>query len=250
VLHARFTDHAYPMHTHDAWDLVLVDEGVIRYDLERKGSAHGAVPAEVTLLPPGVAHDGRAATARGFRKRVVYLDLSVLGEELVGAAMGTPTFTDAALRASIAALHDALAHPGDALEAEHHLALVGERLRRHLLRRVPAPVAEAPALAAALRELLDARVVPGLTLAEAGATLHAHPTHLIRAFHKAYGLPPHAYLTGRRIERARTLLLAGHPPAEVAPAAGFYDQSHLTRHFRRFLATAPARYTRPPGGFA
>jgi transcriptional regulator GlxA family with amidase domain len=33
-------------------------------------------------------------------------------------------------------------------------------------------------------------------------------------------------------------------PAEAATAAGFYDQSHLTRHFRRFLATPPATYSR------
>jgi transcriptional regulator GlxA family with amidase domain len=32
------------------------------------------------------------------------------------------------------------------------------------------------------------------------------------------------------------------PTADVATAAGFYDQSHLTRHFKRFLATTPARF--------
>jgi len=74
--------------------------------------------------------------------------------------------------------------------------------------------------------------------------LHAHPTHLVRAFRRAYGLPPHAYLTGRRVDLVRALLLDGVRPAEAATAAGFYDQSHLTRHFRRFLATPPAAYSR------
>jgi AraC-like DNA-binding protein len=55
-------------------------------------------------------------------------------------------------------------------------------------------------------------------------------------------LPPHAYLTGRRVDLARRLLLAGHPATEAATGAGFYDQSHLARHFKRYLAVSPVRY--------
>ena len=62
VLHARFTDHAYPSHTHDVWTLFIVDDGAIRYDLDR--TARGAEPSMVTVLPPHVVHDGRPATSR------------------------------------------------------------------------------------------------------------------------------------------------------------------------------------------
>jgi AraC-like DNA-binding protein len=247
VFHARYVDHAYPMHTHDAWTLLLVDDGVIRYDLDRRGRSHGAVPAALTLLPPGVAHDGRAASPRGFRKRVLYLEGSVLEPGLVGAAVREPSIADGPLRQRVAALHAALAHPGDALEAESRLALIAERLRNHLRPGAAQVRAEAD-LAAAYRDLLDARIVPGLTLAEAAATLHAHPTHLVRAFRDAFGLPPHAYLIGRRVERARALLLAGQRPAAVATAVGFYDQSHLTRYFKRYLGTAPATFSCRAGG--
>jgi len=75
--------------------------------------------------------------------------------------------------------------------------------------------------------------------------LHAHPTHLVRAFTHTHGLPPHQYLTGRRVELARQLLLDGQRPAEVAAAVGFHDQSHLTRHFKRYLGVSPARYRAP-----
>ena len=73
VLHAHMTSHVYPMHTHEAWTLLIVDDGMIRYDLHRH--EHGALHQAVTLLPPRVPHNGRAATSSGFRKRVVYLDL-------------------------------------------------------------------------------------------------------------------------------------------------------------------------------
>ena len=82
----------------------------------------------------------------------------------------------------------------------------------------------------------------GSSLEDAAGAARRHPAHLVRAFTREYGLPPHRYLTGRRVDLARRLLLDGHPPAEVATAAGFYDQAHLTRHFSPLLGTTPTRY--------
>ncbi|TYP84635.1 AraC family transcriptional regulator [Blastococcus xanthinilyticus] len=243
VLHARFTDHAYPAHTHDAWTLLLIDDGAVRYDLDRH--AHGASPAAVTLLPPGVPHDGRSQFPGGFRKRVLYLEPVTLGADRVGRAVDRPAFADPVLRARVSELHAALGpHPED-LEAQSRLAFVLERLGQHLDRMVTPPGAPRDAGSAdALRELLDAHVVEGVDLTVAAGRLGVSPTHLVRAFTRRHGLPPHRYLTGRRIDLARRLLLDGLPAGEVAVAAGFYDQAHLTRHFRRMLATTPAAYAR------
>ncbi|MGW7316494.1 helix-turn-helix domain-containing protein [Streptomyces sp. NPDC054865] len=244
VFHARFTAHAYPAHVHDTWTLMLLDGGRVDFALDRE--RHGAgLRDQVILLPPGVTHDGRTVTETGFRKRVLYLDTSVLPERLTGAAVDAPLLRDAALGARLDGLHRALAAP-DPLEAETRLAFVGERLRWWLAGRRPASY-EAPGagVAVRLRELLDARVVEGVTLAQAAAALGGvHPTHLVRAFRRAYGLPPHAYLVGRRVARARELLLAGAPAAEAATAAGFHDQAHLTRHFGRHVGIGPAGFAR------
>jgi AraC-like DNA-binding protein len=244
VLHARFVEHAYPVHTHDTWTLLIVDEGAIRYALDR--GAHGAVRPAVTLLPPHVPHDGRSATREGVRKRVVYLDASVLDAGRIGTAVDRPSLPDARLRRRVHELHAALERPGEEFEAESRLALIRERLQRHLGPRVA--VHEEPGgsrpLAYRLRDLMEARTVTGVTLAEAARLLGAHPTHLVRSFTATFGLPPHAYLTGRRVDLARRLLLAGERAADVAGAAGFYDQAHLTRQFRRYLGVTPARYVR------
>lgn len=243
VLHARFHDHAYPPHTHDTWTLLLVDDGVVAYDLDRH--RHGALGGLVTLLPPHVPHDGRAATAGGFRKRVIYLEQDQLDASLIGAAVDHPGFRDPVLRARIAALHEPLAHAGDELEAESRLALVRERLGRQLRHEVDAPAVLADrTLARQLRELLDARVVDGISLDAAATLLGATPTHLVRAFGREFGIAPHRYLTGRRLDRARRLLLDGERAADVAAAVGFYDQAHLTRHFRRLLGVTPGAYAR------
>jgi len=241
VFHAHFVEHAYPLHTHDTWTLLVVDDGVIRYDLER--AHHGTTAADVTLLPPHVPHDGRSATGAGFRKRVLYLDGGVLPDRLVGAAADLPNLRDPTLRRRIDQLHRALGEPGSGFEAESRLALICDRLTQRLRRTSPATVPARPApIAARLRDLLDAGDRPGPTLREAADILQAHPVHLVRSFTAAYGIAPHAYLIGRRVDAARRLLLDGHTGAEAAVAAGFYDQAHLTRMFRRYLGTTPGRY--------
>jgi AraC-like DNA-binding protein len=243
VFHAHFTEYVYPMHVHEAWTLLIVDDGAVRYDLARH--EHGTPLDTVSLLPPHVPHNGASATPHGFRKRVVYLDLSQLDESFIGPAVDEPDLVDPVLRRRVAQLHTALTHRGDELEAESRLALIGERLRGHLRPRLSGnPPRPDRGLAHTLRELLDARLVQGVALDEAARLVHAHPAHLVRAFSGAFGIAPHQYLMSRRIDRARRLLLDGRPPGEVAAATGFYDQSHLTRHFKRWVGVPPGRYAR------
>ncbi|MFJ3337224.1 AraC family transcriptional regulator [Streptomyces sp. NPDC086766] len=249
VFHAHFTEYAYPMHVHEAWTLLVVDDGAVRYDLDRH--EYGTPHDTVSLLPPHVPHNGSPATPHGFRKRVLYLDATVLGTDLIGPAVDGPGLRDPLLRRRVGQLHTVLARPGDELEAESRLTLVGERLRTHLRPRLAAgPARDDGTVAHRLRELLDERVTEGIALGEAARLVQAHPAHLVRAFSGAYGIAPHQYLMSRRVDRARRLLLEGLRPAEVATTTGFYDQAHLTRHFRRLVGVTPGRYggSFRPGG--
>ncbi|MER6692654.1 helix-turn-helix transcriptional regulator [Streptomyces minutiscleroticus] len=256
VFHARFTGYAYPMHVHDAWTLLIVDDGAVRYDLDRH--EHGTPHDTVSLLPPHVPHNGSSATPHGFRKRVIYLDSSLLDDSLIGPAVDGPDLADPVLRQRVGLLHTALERPGDELEAASRLLFIGERLRGHLRPRGRGGPAYGygggagtgrgeRGIAHRLRELLDARLVEGVALEEAARLVGAHPAHLVRAFGAAFGIAPHQYLMSRRVGRARRLLLDGRSPAEVAAETGFYDQSHLTRHFKRLVGVAPGRYRSSAG---
>ena len=66
--------------------------------------------------------------------------------------------------------------------------------------------------------------------------------HLVRTFAKQVGMAPHTYQIHVRIETARALLKAGVPPISVSTDVGFADQSHFTRHFKRYWGTTPSRY--------
>ncbi|WP_340638685.1 AraC family transcriptional regulator [Vreelandella lionensis] len=66
--------------------------------------------------------------------------------------------------------------------------------------------------------------------------------HLIRAFKQHYGLTPHAYLINQRIQLGQAALRQGQPIVEVALTAGFNDQPHFQRTFRRLVAATPNQY--------
>jgi pimeloyl-ACP methyl ester carboxylesterase/AraC-like DNA-binding protein len=248
VFHARLVDYAYPAHCHDTWAILIVDDGAIRYDLDRRRCA--ATGHTVTILPPGVAHDGGPAPgASGFRKRELYLEGTYFPAGLTGAAVDHTSISDPPLRAAISELHDCLVRGGAGLDAEARLALIGERINGHLSRWPSAAPSPEPGLAHRLRQYLDDHVTlqggpPGPSLASAAAALDRSVPHLVRSFTRQFGLSPHAYLTGRRIDRARRLLLLGAAPADVATAVGFYDQAHLTRHFKRYTSATPSSYAR------
>ena len=237
MLHAHFTDHAYPAHVHSEWTVLLVDAGGVDYTLG--GDRQQAVTRRVTVLPPYVSHDGRSAAPGGFDKRVLYVDQRWLPERLTGAAVRSPSIADPALAAAVSALHRSLDDP---LEAEARLALVSERIALHLDGTAPAATDRRdPGLARLVRARLDDDQP---TLEALARELGTHPSHLVRVFRREYGLPPHRYVVGRRLDDARRLLLDGVPIAEVAATTGFHDQSHLTRHFRALLGTTPGAFSR------
>ena len=244
VLHARHVEHAYPVHTHDVWTVLLVDQGAIRYDLDRR--SQDAEPSMVSILPPHVVHDGRPATADGYRKRVIYVEPAVIGESLSGSAVDRPALPDPGLRQQVSALDDALACIDDAFEAETRLHLVVERIRS-LMGAVPADGQRrdrraTDAAVEAFRAYLDAHLFEPVTMSAAAELLGAAPTHLARGFKATFGIAPHAYVVGRRLEIARDRILDGQPLADVATEVGFFDQAHLTHRFKRFLGVTPGRF--------
>ena len=239
------TSHVYPMHTHEAWTLLIVDDGMIRYDLHRH--EHGALDQAVTLLPPQVPHNGRAATSAGFRKRVVYLDLSHLPASLIGRRRRPAR----AVRPAAAAAHQPAAprarpagrgvRGGEPAGLRRRAAPVAPGRSRGARRR-PAPAAGVAGRAARA----DRRPLPREGDAHGRRRRPCTPTRPTWSGSSAgqFGISPHQYLTSRRVDLARGLLLDGMPPSLAAAEAGFYDQSHLTRHFRRVLGTSPGRYAR------
>lgn len=69
--------------------------------------------------------------------------------------------------------------------------------------------------------------------------------HLVRAFKQHFGLTPHAYLINQRIQMGQNALKRGQPIVEAALNAGFNDQLHFQRTFKRLVAATPNQYRYP-----
>jgi AraC family transcriptional regulator len=95
----------------------------------------------------------------------------------------------------------------------------------------------------AAEELLRARLGDRIGLGELAETVGVHPTYLARAFRAHYGLSVGEYGRRLRLAWAASELSEGTMSvAEIATGAGFADQSHFTRIFKRHVGTTPARY--------
>jgi AraC family transcriptional regulator len=92
-------------------------------------------------------------------------------------------------------------------------------------------------------ELLRTRIREPVRLAELAAETGVHPAHLARAFRARYGVSVGEYGRRARLAWAAAEIARGDAPlATIAAEAGFADQSHFTRMFKRQIGTTPARY--------
>lgn len=126
---------------------------------------------------------------------------------------------------------------------------LAHRLAAHLLRRYAGiPVVGAPATGTLdartvdrVAQYVDSALDGQLSLDRLAGVALLSPFHFARAFRNSTGLTPHAFVTARRMDRARQLLRTGPDPVEaVARAVGFSNVSHFRRVFRQHTAVLPS----------
>lgn len=101
------------------------------------------------------------------------------------------------------------------------------------------------AVGGALRIIETAYAQP-LSIEALAAAAGLSVSRFAARFRNELGVSPHRYLCLVRVRRAQDLLRAGLPPSVVATEVGFFDQSHLCRHFRRVLGRTPRDYVDRP----
>lgn len=93
------------------------------------------------------------------------------------------------------------------------------------------------------RDFIHENATEGVSLISVAASAGVHPAYLARAFRKFYGCTVGDYVRRLRLDYAvRELKESRKSIAEVAAAAGFYDQSHMTHAFKLQLNITPAEY--------
>jgi AraC-like DNA-binding protein len=243
-IEARFHGHGFEPHRHDTYAIGVTLAGVQTFHY--RGSARASLPGKVIVLHPDELHDGSAGTEDGLRYRMLYLPPERLIEATGTASLPfvrDPVLADDEFRQCLAeALDDLEAEPQDLL-LDDLIARLSASLWRHADMHGPAN-SSGLAREAVLRcrDYLQencARLVSSQEL-ESVSGLDRYTT--ARQFRRLLGTSPHRYLLMRRLDRTKTLMAAGNSLADVAADAGFADQAHFTRHFKKTFGMPPGRW--------
>jgi AraC family transcriptional regulator len=119
--------------------------------------------------------------------------------------------------------------------------LAGELARRGSPKLAP----DAPAWLKRAREMLHDLWNQSVSIEEIAASVGVHPSHLNRVFRAHLNQTPGEYLRRLRMDRATREVIASDLPLKaIASLAGFSDQAHFTREFRRHHGVSPMEMRR------
>jgi len=245
---------ALPKHVHEEYQVSLSLTDSCRHFY--RGASHAAPTGLLSVLHPGEVHSSPDLLVSPAPSvfHILYVPpeaMRLMAADRTGRPAGEPFFAapvlpDAALAGRFRQLWRCLTGPSPRLEQDSLLLLVlTQMIGRHA--RQP-PAADSPAPGArpllAARDFLHAHYAEELTLDSLARLAGLSPSHFCRAFRREFGLPPHAYQTQVRIDRAKSLLARGLAPSDVAFEAGFYGPSHFGWHFKRLVGVSPSAYAR------
>src|SRR6266852_8144255 len=247
LLQAWFAGHGFDKHRHDTYAIGLTDVGVQAFDY--RGVAQIRTPGKVIVLHPDETHDGRAGTPDGFGYRIVYVAparileaaRAICGRPCALPFVREPVTANQTLACAIEAAFQLDPEP---------LAIDGLilRLAEALLDADPscggatAPLRLHGSALARARQFLDAETTRVIRSSELEEVTGLTRYDLARQFRSAFGTSPYRYSLMRRLDCARARLRRNRSLADVALAAGFADQAHLSRMFKSAFGVAPGQY--------
>lgn len=237
--------HSFARHTHDTYGIGLVERGA-----QISASGRGMVEAQAgntITVNPGEVHDGAPLGGASRAWRMLYLRPEIVAAAAEDIFEGrareefyAPVMADGSVArlvaAALAALADTRAAP---ICCDDRLLLL---LAAVLREQAPRREGIASSAIARARDRIDADPASPVALEALAADCGLGRFRLLRDFTRATGLTPHAYLIQRRTDLARRLIAAGNPLADAAAGAGFADQSHMTRNFKRRYGYTPGAY--------
>jgi len=107
---------------------------------------------------------------------------------------------------------------------------------------IPQPPTRTSAAVQRVLQHIDQNLGQPLTLAELAQLAGLSIWRFATVFRQQVGVSPHRHICRLRVERAQELMRGGLPAARAASEAGFYDQSHLSRHFKSICGMTPGQF--------
>lgn len=251
LFEAAFRSQTFARHAHEGFAIGAIVDGAGGYLC--RGESMVLPAGSLSLMNPEEPHTGHAAAGR-VRYNMLYASeaavRAVLGlRDLCGFAEVAPQDRGLMLTTSLSRLTACL---NDTQATDHQLAVqeavhaVLVQAFSHYGRAELRRPGHEPAAIRTLLERIRAGVVAGedLSLSDLADQVGLSSSYLIRSTTRATGLTPHGHVLRARVDYARRLLLDNTSAAEAAVAAGFCDQAHLIRQFRRHYGVTPGALIR------
>lgn len=247
LLKVSNSTYDYPPHIHEEYSIGLMLKGTETHIC--RGTSRTALPGSLILINAEEVHSNKSLKTEYRVIKIRPETLSRIAFEVAERNVETAYFPDSVVKDSLIFrrllnLHLKLEQNASPLEQESEfISTIGLLLRRQNKNfPAPKPVGKEPYYIESARNYLKSRFAENVSLAELNAITNLSPFYLLRVFHKQVGVPPHEYQTQVRIAHARKLLRRGHSISEAALETGFFDQSHLSRNFKRIVGVTPGQY--------
>jgi AraC-like DNA-binding protein len=242
VLDAAYKRHSFARHFHETLSFGIMREGIGKSWF--RGGFNLALPGHVMIYKAGEVHSGCDGCDEGWTYSMVYVDrhdLTRLGFlHLYDAEYPVMSFANPALFDSISEFVEIFrkARAG----ADWSLCeILGQFSKLAVEPKLADPLTSSSSIENA-RDYIHSHYDKDISVEELANIACFSPFHLSRLFKKAYGLPPHSYLMNVRVTKAQELLAKGHKASDVTWELGFYDQSHFTSMFRKYVGVTPGQY--------
>ncbi|MGF1757680.1 AraC family transcriptional regulator [Photobacterium sagamiensis] len=252
VLEAKYHHQNFSRHSHEGYTVGVIEQGAQRF--YRTGGNHIAPESSIILVNADEIHNGHSATEGGWSYKAMYPlpeQFEAISHELRSPITGAPYFPDPVvydpeLVSQLRLVFDTLdKSPNRLLRETLVYSVLTKLMCKHGRNRVtPADPPKSQRQLKLVKEFLDDFPTADISLQELAQLAALSPFHLVRAFQKEYGLPPHAYQIQARLHLVKRLLRRGHKISDAAQEAGFHDQSHLHRHFKKAMGITPGQFAR------
>ena len=240
----RLVGAAFSPHRHDTYTVALTMAGVQTFNY--RGAIRHSLPGQVLILHPDEVHDGHCRDEAGFSYWAAYIPPTHVQTVLGGAELpfvvngisANPALITAVVNMVIdcAGVED----PGAYEDALYDLAQAMNEVAGKMAK---VKIANRTAVMR-VREFLDTAVVSGARLDQLEKVSGCDRWQLSRDFRALLGTSPYRYLQYRRVDLAKQLLREGAKLADAAHGAGFADQSHFGRTFRKAVGLTPKEWLR------
>ena len=237
VKSATFIDKAFPFHFHQSWSLAYIEYG--NENLSVANSQFTLNKNAVTLIPPYSIHKHWGNKNNPWSYKAIYLSNDVIkyvanqlkiDYEYLSSCSHFITYVDDVFKLDEMSIFEMLNTLFLDVVHDNDLPIISDKNSQSRFDEI--------------LDYLSLNYHESITLDKLEKRFKLNKFYLQKCFKKKVGLSPSEYLTAVRIENSKQLFYTDTPLVNIALESGFYDQSHFTHCFVKYVGVTPGVYKR------